>query len=545
VSHAVREAGGNLTAVVRNPALRRVLVAFAVFRPTESAQWIAILVYAYRYGGTRAMGIAAVALLVPSALLAPFVAQAGDRMPRERALALSYVAQGVTAGITAVALAASLPSAGVYAGAILLNIAITATRPTHLSILPELAETPAQLTAANALTSSLEQFAIFIGPLLAGVMLAVRGPELVFGVMAVALTSVGVLVLAVHARSRMVDLRDRPVGGALAGFRELRQRPGARLLLGFVTGQTVVIGALDVLTVVLAYGVLAMGPAGPGVLSAAVGVGGLLGAAATVTLVGRERLAPAFFVGVVVIGVPIALVAFATGPTAAVALLGIAGIGKSFFDVTSRTLLQRSVDDDVLARVFGVQEGLAMAALGVGSVLAPLLVAWVGVDMTFMIAGLTLPTVALVVVGRVRSVDREAAPADPADVALLRRTPIFGPLGVANLERVARNLIPLQAAPGDVIIREGDPGDRFYVIGDGAVEVSRAGEPLAKLGAGDFFGEIALLRNVPRMATVIATEATSLRALEQYRFLAALTGSPAGAVALREEMDRRIAEQGS
>jgi MFS family permease len=545
VSHAVREAGGNLTAVVRNPALRRVLVAFAVFRPTESAQWIAILVYAYRYGGTRAMGIAAVALLVPSALLAPFVAQAGDRMPRERALALSYVAQGVTAGITAVALAASLPSAGVYAGAILLNIAITATRPTHLSILPELAETPAQLTAANALTSSLEGFAIFIGPLLAGVMLAVRGPELVFGVMAVALTSVGVLVLAVHARSRMVDLRDRPVGGALAGFRELRQRPGARLLLGFVTGQTVVIGALDVLTVVLAYGVLAMGPAGPGVLSAAVGVGGLLGAAATVTLVGRERLAPAFFVGVVVIGVPIALVAFATGPTAAVALLGIAGIGKSFFDVTSRTLLQRSVDDDVLARVFGVQEGLAMAALGVGSVLAPLLVAWVGVDMTFMIAGLTLPTVALVVVGRVRSVDREAAPADPADVALLRRTPIFGPLGVANLERVARNLIPLQAAPGDVIIREGDPGDRFYVIGDGAVEVSRAGEPLAKLGAGDFFGEIALLRNVPRMATVIATEATSLRALEQYRFLAALTGSPAGAVALREEMDRRIAEQGS
>jgi MFS family permease len=541
----MQETNSNLAAVVRNPALRRVLLAFAIFRPTESAQWIAILVYAYRDGGTRAMGVAAVALLVPAAILAPFVAQAGDRMPRERALALSYLVQGVTAGMTAAALAFALPSPVVYACAVLLNVAITATRPTHLSILPELAETPAQLTAANALTSSLEGFAIFIGPLLAGVMLAASGPGLVFGVMAVALTAMGALVLAVHARSRIIDLRDRPVGGALAGFRELRRRPGARLLLGFVTGQTVVIGALDVLTVVLAYGVLSMGPAGPGVLSAAVGVGGLLGAAATVTLIGRKRLAPAFFLGVVAVGVPIALVAFASAPVAALLLLGVAGVGKSFFDVTARTLLQRSVDDDVLARVFGVQEGLAMAALAIGSVLAPLLVAWLGVDATFMIAGLSLPVVALIVVRRVRSVDREAALSDLADVALLRQTSIFGPLGLASIERVARNLIPIQVGPGDIVIREGDEGDRFYVIGAGAVEVSRGGDPLAKLGAGDFFGEIALLRDVPRTATVTATEPTSLRALERSQFLAAVTGSPAGAVALGEEMDRRIGEHGS
>ena len=536
-------AAGNLSAVVRNRALRRVLLAFAIFRPTESAQWIAILVYAYRDGGTRAMGIAAITLLVPATLLAPFVAQLGDRMHRERALALSYLVQGVTAGLTAAALALDLPSAAVYASAIVLNVAITATRPMHLSILPELAETPAQLTAANALTSSLEGFAVFIGPLLTGVMLAIQGPELVFGVMAIALTAMGALVLAVHARSRLVELRGPPVGGALAGFRELRRRPGARLLLGFVTGQTIVIGALDVLTVVLAYGVLEMGPAGPGMLSAAVGIGGLVGAAATVTLIGRERLAPAFFFGVVTIGLPIALVALVPGPVGALILLGAAGIGKSFFDVTSRTLLQRSVDDDVLARVFGVQEGLMMAALAVGSVIAPILVAWVGIDPAFVIAGLTLPVSALVAVGRIRSVDREAALADGADVALLRETSIFGPLGLANLERVARNLIPVEVGSGDVVIREGDPGDRFYLIADGAVEVSRRGQPVAKLGPGDFFGEIALLRDVPRTATVHATEPTSLRALERSHFLAAVTESPTGAVALAEEMDRRIAEQ--
>lgn len=531
-----------LSAVLRNRGLRRVLAAFAVFRPAESAQWIAILVYAYGEGGTRQMGIAAVVMLVPSALLAPFVSQLGDRMPRERALAIGYLIQGVTLGVTALVLAASLPGALVYATAALVNISITMTRPTHLSILPELAETPGQLTAANALSSTVEGLAIFVGPLLAGLLLAIDGPALVFGVASVGLLVVGVFVWAVHARTRLVERDHDPVGGALAGFHELRKRPGARLLLGFVAGQTVVIGALDVLTVVLAFGVLAMGPSGPGVLSAAVGVGGLLGAAATVTLIGRERLSSAFFLGVLGIGVPIALVAFANGPAAAVVLLGVAGVGKSFFDVTSRTLLQRSVDDDVLARVFGVQEGLAMAALALGSILAPILVGSIGSDAAFLLAGLSLPIVALVVFERIRSVDRDAAVADPADVALLRGTAIFGSLGIASLERVARNLTPLDMQAGAVVIREGDPGDRFYLIAQGSVDVSRGGAVLARLGVGDFFGEIALLRDVPRTATVTATSTTSLRALDRGHFLAAVTGSPAGAVALAEEIDRRVTE---
>jgi MFS family permease len=535
------ETARNVAAVLNSPSLRRTLIAFAAFRPTESAQWIAILVFAYTAGGTREMGIAAVALLLPTAALAPFLAQIGDRIHRERALALAYLTIGISAGLTAAALALSLPSGVVYAFAALVNIAISIVRPTHLSILPEVAETPTQLTAANALSSTSEAFAIFIGPLLAGTLIALDGPEAVFAVMAVVLLAVGGLMLAVHARARVVDDRDA-VGDALEGFRELRRRPGARLLLGFVAGQTVVIGALDVLTVVLAYSVLSMGPSGPGVLSAAVGIGGLIGAAATVTLIGRQRLAPAFFVGVVVVGVPIALVAFAPGPAAALALLGVAGIGKSFFDVTSRTLLQRSVDDDVLARVFGVQEGLSMAALAIGSVLAPILVARIGVEPAFILAGLTLPLIAALVFERIRSVDRDAALADPRDVALLRDTSIFGPLGPANLERVARNLVALDAAAGDVVIAEGDAGDRFYLIESGKVIVSRADTALATLGPGDFFGEIALLRDVPRTATVTAQEPCALRALDREHFLAAVTGSPAGAVALATEMDRRLSE---
>ena len=533
----------NVTAVLHNGSLRRALIAFTVFRPTESAQWIAILVYAYNRGGSREIGFVALGILLPTAALAPFLAQIGDRVNRERALAFAYLAIGVAAGLTALSAALSLPSIAFYAFAAVVNITISMVRPTHLSTLPELADTPAQLTAAYALSSTIEALAIFVGPLLAGFLIAVNGPGAVFGVTSLLMLAVGLFALAIHARTRITERRDA-VGDALEGFRELRRRPGARLLLGFVAGQTMVIGALDVLTVVLAYSVLAMGPSGPGVLSAAVGVGGLLGAAATVLLIGRERLAPAFFAGVVVIGVPIALVAFANGPAAAVILLGIAGVGKSFFDVTARTLLQRSVDDDVLARVFGVQEGLAMAALAVGSVIAPILVNRLGVESAFILAGLTLPLIALLVFQRIRAVDRDAALADPAVVALLRSTSIFGPLGPANLERVARNLEPLEVAAGVVVIKEGDAGDRFYVVEAGRVVVSKAGAALVTLGPGDFFGEIALLRDVPRTATVKTEETCSLRTLDREHFLAAVTGLPAGAVALATETDRRLAEHG-
>ena len=182
-----------------------------------------------------------------------------------------------------------------------------------------------------------------------------------------------------------------------------------------------------------------------------------------------------------------------------------------------------------------------MAALAAGSVAAPVLVTIVGSDLAFVFAGCSLPIFALTVRRRIRTVDRDAVAPDPADIALLRGTSIFGPLGPASLERVARHLIPVAASAGTILIREGDPGDRFYLIADGSLSVSRGGAELAILGPGDFVGEIALLQDVPRTATVTATAPTTLRALDREHFLAALTGSPAGAVALSEEMDRRLA----
>jgi MFS family permease len=541
VARRAAETRASIAAVGRNRALRHALEAFGIFRPAESAQWIAILVFAYRAGGTDEMAIAALVLLAPAALAAPFLAHFGDVLPRERALALGYLIQGLAMGATAIALGAGAPDWMAFCLAAVANVAITMTRPVHLAILPDLAGSPSELSAANSLSSTIEGVSLLIGPIVAAVCLQASGPGAVFGIAATGLLISALLVITVTPRASAPPVAEDRVRSALKGFRELRRRPGARVLLGFVAGQTAVIGALDVLTVVLALGLLSMGPGGPGVLSAAVGIGGLVGAAATVILIGRERLSRPFLLGVVAVGLPIAFVALTPSITIALLLLAVSGVGKSLLDVTARTLLQRSVDDDVLARVFGVQEGLNMAAMAIGSVMAPLLVSFFGTRGAFVAVGLFLPVIAVLALGPIRAVDRSATLVDPLDIQLLRNTPIFEPLSQMALERAGRKLIPVEVPAGAVLMREGDPGDRFYVIVEGRIEVTASGRSLADLGPGDYLGEIALLRDVLRTATATSTTPCTLRAMERNAFLAVMTGSPASRARAADEIERRLA----
>jgi hypothetical protein len=218
----------------------------------------------------------------------------------------------------------------------------------------------------------------------------------------------------------------------------------------------------------------------------------------------------------------------------------VSGMGKSFLDVASRTLLQRSVDDDVLARVFGVQEGLNMIALGIGASLAPIIVTVLSPRAAFVVVGLFLPLAAVLALGPIRRVDRAAIVVDPEDLALLRRTSIFEPLGPTALERAGRKLIPVEVPAGTVLMREGEPGDRFFLIAQGRVRVETDGSAIAELGAGDYVGEIALLMDAPRNATVTASTACSLRAMERDAFLAVMTGSPASRAVADHEIVRRL-----
>ena len=221
--------------------------------------------------------------------------------------------------------------------------------------------------------------------------------------------------------------------------------------------------------------------------------------------------------------------------------LGVAGAGRPLIDVAGRTLLQRVVPDRVLSRVFGVLEGLYMAGLALGLAVTPILLAVLGERVTFIVAGAFLPVVFLL--ARRRLVEIDASVAVPeARLALLRSLPIFAPLPAPALERVVSRLIPTEVAPGTEIVRQGDPGDRFYVIEEGDVMVSKNGRQVATLERGDFFGEIALLREIPRTATVTARTDTSLYALEREDFLEAVTGHPQSAEAADAVTRARLAE---
>ena len=326
-------------------------------------------------------------------------------------------------------------------------------------------------------------------------------------------------------------------------MRELRHEKGASALLLLVGCQFAIIGMLDVLSVELAFNVLSLDPSGPGILSASLGIGGLVGATFAMIRLAQKRLAFPFVVGALANGVPLLLfgLPLAFELMAAVSLLAVAGAGKSFADVTGRTLLQRSVREDTLARVFGFQEGLSDAGMALGTVMAPLSVAWVGAQGALVGAGLFLGGAALLAWSRLRALDRRAVVPEQ-EMELLRRIPFMQALNPLVLERLASRLVPVAAVYGDAVIRQGDPGDRFYAIKQGKVRVSVHGRHIAELGPGMYFGEIALLRNVVRTASVTALGPLKLLALERDEFLAAVTGSKRSAEVAEAEIARRLEE---
>jgi MFS family permease len=471
-------------------------------------------------------------------------------MRRDRALVTGYAIQAAANGACAVALWTA-PPAVVYVFAVIAACAITLTRPVHHALLPELAETPDELTAANSISSSVEGLGMLVGPILAAVILAAGGAGAVLAAFAVtsalgAFAASRLRLVQVTIRDLDADVAPRAalVRDAVDGLRALRREPGGPSLALLGASQFFVLGALDVFYALLAIDILGSGEQAAGLLASAVGVGGLVGAAATAALVGRRRLAGPILVGLAVTGSALAAVAGATGMAVALVLLAACGAGRTFFDVAARTLLQRTVRDDVLARVFGLQEGLIMVVTALGSAAVPLLVLAIGERWAFVVAGAVLPVFGVVLLGKLRAADARADVPDPARVALLSNIDIFAPLAQPVLERLARELRPRHVAAGEAVIVEGELGDRFYVLVEGDAVVSRGGHEVARVGPGAYVGEIALLRDVPRTASVVATSPLALLSLERGEFLAAVAGHRPSTKVADEEVARRLARLG-
>ena len=493
--------------------------------------------------------------------MAPVGAALGDRMRRGHALALGYVAQGVTMLATASALEAGASLTVVAATAALMTCAITLTRPVHSSLLPALASEPGEVVAGNAATGTADSLGSCLGPLACGLLISLGGPELVLSVFGITLLGAGAAVLGVEERSWLAAVRaaldraertaaaqaperiTRPGVGAeaLAGVRALRDdRPVAALVL-LVFAEYVVIGVLDILLLVIAFDVLGTAVSGPGLLAGALGVGAIAGAMASVLLVGRSRLGSALLTGAVAIGAPLLLVPLGGRIAAVGALLAVCGAGKGFFDVATRTLLQRAVPDRVRARVFGVVEAAMSGALALGAVLAPLAVHALGAGGAVVATGLLLPVAALASWRPLARLDRESS-AYGRYVTLLRALPRLRPATLPLLERLSRSAVEELVEPGATVVREGEPGDRFYVVVHGEVAVSRQGHELRRQHAGDGFGEIALLQDVPRTATVTATAPTLLVSLFREDFLSAVGSTSAVHAAAQAQVQHWLDE---
>lgn len=532
-------------AVFRNPGLRWLELGWTASIVGHWAYLVAVSVYAYRQGGEEAVGLVFLLRLVPAALVAPFAGLLADRFARERVLLATNLARIVLIAAAAVCVLADTRAEIVYALAIGAAIVTTPFRSAQAALTPTLARTPTELTAANAVASGIESLAVFVGPALAGLLLALTSTGVAFLVTAGLLVVSTLFVLLVD-----VEGKDRPrkelepatiVSEALAGFRAVAKEPPLRVLMLLLTAQTAVAGAVQVFIVVAAIEALDLGTGGVGYLNSAIGAGALVGAVAALTLTGARRLSPAFMLGIVLWGLP--LVALGLWPQAwlALALFAVLGLGNALVDVAGLTLVQRAVPDDVLARVFGVVQMLWLGSLGVGAAVAPAIIGWLGIEGAFVATGLFLPVLALLLGWRLVQIDATAEPPEHDELRILASIPIFAPLPGAALEHLAGRLVPLRLEPGEVIVREGDPGDRFYIVADGTVEVSEYGRALSELGPGGYFGEISLIRDVPRTATVVGKTPVVLYALDREDFLAAVTSHPPSAEAAEEVVSSRLA----
>jgi MFS family permease len=549
VATRVRESLTGMRAALTNPDLRRLQLAYLGSSIGQWAGSVAITVYAFRAAGAAGVGLQLVLRMLPAAIAAPFTSTLADRYARERVMVVSdLIRVAVAAGMAALVLAGA-DYLIVFAASGLSGVVATAFQPAKAALLPRLAREPDELTAANVVSSSIDSVSLFVGPALGGLLLAATSVQTVLLATAAALGWSALLVSRIRApraATRPDDQELASVRGFLRdvveGGRAVAHGREPRLLVGLIAAQTLVDGALTVLLVAAALDLLDMGPSGLGLLNSAAGIGGILGAVFAVSLVGRRRLSPVMALGLALWGVPIAVVGLLPAPGVALAMLAVVGVGNTLVDVAGYTLLQRAVPDEVLGRVFGILETMVLGSIALGGALAAVLVDAAGIEAALVVTGAFLPAVLALGWRGLSAIDARAAGlVSPAELALLRGVPIFAPLPPPALEELAARLRPIAAPAGSAIVEQGEAGDRFYVIASGEADVLVDGRVIRRQETGDWFGEIALLRDAPRTASVRARTDLELRALDRDEFLAAVTGHAPSARAADAAVSARLA----
>jgi MFS family permease len=510
--------------VFANRDVRNLQIAGAGSTLAIWAYGIALPVYAFHAGGARAVGLLFFARFVFAALAGPWIGVVADRWSRRRVmLAADFLRCGILAGMTVVASTGGSAYV-IYLLAVSSTVIGTAYNPAQAALIPSLVNSPDELTAANVVGNTISSVGMFAGPALGGVLLALSGPAAVFALTSAFNLWSAAFILQVP-RDRPPEPTERPdfVGELKSGFATVLRRPALRVVIGLSTAQTIVDGALEVLLVVLALSLLHGTNASLGWLNTALGIGSILGAFAVALVATRRRLAGGFAIGLLLSSVPLALTAAVSSLAPALVLVGALGVGTIFVQANSVTLIQRSTENEVMGRVFGVLESLLMAGLAIGSLVTPAFVSWLGSRGALIAAGALVPVLLVFLWPSLRRIDSEAVIAEEP-LELLRRIEIFAQLPEPVLERLAKGATPVSVEAGQVVVSRGEIGNHYYAIAAGRAGVELDDGGTRELGPGEGFGEIALLRDVPRTATVRALEPLRVYAVERDDFIAAVTG---------------------
>jgi MFS family permease len=506
------------------PGGRWLLTSVFVHAVAEFSVWITVLVVAFDRGGPSAAGLAVTAQLVPAAVLAPVVGAAGDRFPRQRVLAVSFLVLAAAAGGCAAALVLDTPLVVLYGFAALFTVATIATPATIASLLVHHARTPTQLTSWNISRSFARAAGSLIGPLLTAVLLAVAEPTVVFVVLAACCAVMGVV-----AGVRLPDddrlpsqLSARAVlGDSWRGVSYIATAPAPRRIVAYIGATELLVGALDLIFVGVAFDQLGRGGSTVALIAVAFAIGTML----AVSLASRRprwQLSRLITAGAALLTIPLLVVSEANALVAVLALAGLLGAGNGLVEIGTQTLLQRSCTETMTSRAYGALDSTTLITAAVGAAIAGQLIA--DGDLTDALAVFGLGG-AIVLMGggwRLRSTERSLRPTDNRLVASFRSVSFLASLPQPTLDRLARGAQRRMVPSGRPVVVEGEPGDEFFVLVTGGVQVHVRGEAVGRLHAPASFGEVALLHDTDRSATVITTEPCEFAVIRQAEFLDAV-----------------------
>ena len=475
--------------VFGNRNLRRVQLAFVGSSIGDWAYGTAVAVWAYDVGGAKAVGIWMAIRFTLMAIAAPFTSTLADKMSRKLLMILTDLTRAVLISASALCLFLDAPPATVFILATVTSLVGTPFLVAQRSLLPTLAQRPEELTAANGTASTIESLAFFAGPALAAFLLGFTSFEVVFMVNVATFIWSMALVMGVSvsesvgsddAEDTEDDTEESFLVEVSAGFRAIAADKGVAIVVIAICVQTVIAGASTVFTLVMADTILGTGARGVGYLDASMGVGAVAGGVWAIARAARGRLGGDLLIGVFLWSLPLILVALWPTPASCFAAIILLGLGNPLVDVNADTIVQRLTPDAVLGRVFGALEAGAIATMACGALVTPFLIEWWGLRWALVILATPVVLMALAMVPIMRRLDQTMHA--PANLPLLAGVDIFAPLGAPALESLARSATEWRFAAGDVLVREGERADRFFIIESGLVEVTQTDRVLRREG---------------------------------------------------------------